>query len=351
MTRSATTDPRILVVDLRAGAPVWALPDAVARAIRDGAPPGWEVRIVDAPTVSDGDGGAPPSAEALDGVRDAEAYFGFGMSRPLFAAAPRLRWIHTAAAGVGSLLYEELAASDVTLTNSAGIYAVPMAESVLAGVLALLRGLDIAIDRQRQRVWDKSPFIGAASPIREMRDCRALIVGTGGIGTALAERLTALGARCTGVRRRPALGPPPGFAAVHPPDALDELLPVHDLLVLAAPATAETRALVTAERLNRLPIGAIVVNVGRGTLLDEDALAEGVAAGRLRGAVLDVFREEPLPAGSPLWSLPSVLITPHVSGVSPLGFWPRELALFMDNWHHWSRGEPLRNAVDKAAGY
>jgi phosphoglycerate dehydrogenase-like enzyme len=348
---TATGDGPLLVVDLAAAAPVWNLPADAAARIRESAPPGWRVEVLCAPTVSDGDGGAPPSEEAMRAVAGAEAYFGYGIAPPLFAAARRLRWVHTAAAGVGSTLFPAMRASEVTVTNSAGIYAVPMAETVLGGLLWLLRGLDLAMGAQRRGAWDKAPFTGEGSPLREVAECRPLIVGTGGIGSELARRLTALGATCTGIRRRPALGAPEGFARVAPPDALDAELPLHDVLVLAAPATEETRELVTAARLDRLPWGAIVVNVARGALLDEDALAARVAAGRLRGAVLDVFRREPLPAESPLWGLASVVVTPHVSGVSPRAFWRRELDLFIDNWHRFARGEPMRNVVDKAAGY
>jgi phosphoglycerate dehydrogenase-like enzyme len=344
-------DPRRLVVDLFAAAPQWSLPEHAVDELRRAAPPGWEARVVRALTVSDGDGATAPSAEALEAIRDADAYAGYGISRPLFLAAPRLRWVHSAAAGVGSVLFPEMLASDVVVTNSAGVHAAPMAETVVGGLLFLLRGLDIAVVRQRERRWDKAPFVGADSPLRELSECRALIVGAGGIGGAVARRLTALGAWCTGIRRRPERGVPEGFAEVAGADALDALLPRHDILVVAAPATPATRALVTADRLDRLPRGAIVANVARGSLLDEEALAARVAAGRLRGAVLDVFGREPLPEDSPLWALPSVLITPHVSGVSPRGFWRRELELLVDNWHRFASGRPLRNVVDKGAGY
>jgi phosphoglycerate dehydrogenase-like enzyme len=342
---------RRLAVDLSATAPQWALTDAGADELRAAAPPDWDVEVVRAPTVSDGDGGAAPSTAAVAAIRDAEVYFGYGISRPLFASARRLRWVHSAAAGVGGLLFPEMRDSDVVVTNSAGVHATPIAEHVVGGVLYLLRQLDVAVAQQRAGRWDKEPFVGAQSRVRELGEARALIVGTGGIGGAVAQRLTALGARCTGVRRRPERGAPPGFGQVAGMAELDSLLPTHDLLVLAAPATAETRELVTATRLDLLPAGAIVVNVARGSLVDEAALTERVASGRLRGAVLDVFRDEPLPRESALWNLRSVLVTPHVSAVSPRGFWRRELALFIDNWHRYVGGVPLRNVVDKRAGY
>lgn len=342
---------RRLVVDLSASAKQWSLPELGADEIRKEAPAGWTVDVVSAPTVADGDGGQPPSEAALSAIRSAEAYFGYGVSRPLFFAARQLKWIHSAAAGVGSLLFEEMLRSDIVITNSAGVHAVPIAEYVVGGILHLLRSFDIAIEQQRKKVWDKDPFVGRESRMREMADCRVVIVGAGGLGRAVAERLAALGARCSGIRRNPGKGTPPGFDRVEGPDSLASLAGGCDVLVITAPATSLTRNLVTGDILDSLSSSAVVVNVSRGSLLDEEALAARIAAGRLRGAVLDVFREEPLPSESPLWTLPGVLITPHVSGVSHVGFWRRELALFFDNWHRYAGGRPLRNVVDKTAGY
>lgn len=338
-------------MDLAAASVNWALTPAAEAAIRASAPTGWEVRCVRATTVSDGDGGAGPSREALDAIREAEVYFGFGISRPLFLEARALKWVHSAAAGVGGALFEEMRVSDIPLTNSAGIHGPPIGEHVVGGVLYFLRMFDVAVARHRAGKWDKEPFVGPSGRIRELADTRVLVVGAGGLGRAIATRLTALGARCTGLRRRPGLGVPDGFDRVAGLDALDAELPMADVLVLTVPLTSATRGLMTAERLDRLPREAIVVNVARGALLDEDALASSLASGRIRGAVLDVFAEEPLPRTSPFWGLESVLLTPHVSAVSPARFWEREVALFADNWHRYVRGEPLRNLVDKQSGY
>lgn len=342
---------QLLVVDLAARSKNWALTSEGERRIVDGAPPGWQVRVVHSPTSSDGDGPPRPSDEVLDAIRDADVYFGFGIPRVLFLEAKRLRWVHSAAAGVGSALYPEMVRSDVAFTNSAGIHAIPIAEYVVGGILHFLRGFDFSIDQQRRSEWNKTPFVRLDSVLREMDSVRALIVGTGGIGSAVAERLTALGAQCTGVRRRVDLGPPLGFLRVVPLDQLERVLPSHNVVVLAAPLTGQTAGLLTAERLDLLPANAIVVNVARGALLDEAALVPRVRDGRLRGAVLDVFREEPLDETSELWQLRQVLLTPHVSPVSPGRFWPRQLDLFLDNWHRFDTGKPLRNLVDKQAGY
>lgn len=342
---------RLLVVDLAAASRNWALPDAARDRLLSAAPAEWRVHVVESPTSSDGDGPPRPSDEVMEAIPEAEVYFGFGMPAALFDAARRLRWVHSAAAGVGSALAGPLRTSDVLFTNSAGVHAIPIAEYIVAGVLHFVRGLDYAADQQRRSEWNKAPFVAPDAPLREMDSVRALIVGAGGIGTAAAVRLSALGARCTGVRRRVALGAPDGFERVTGLDALEAELPHHDVVVLAAPLTEETRQLLSAERLDLLPANAIVVNVSRGALLDEDALADRIAAGRLRGAVLDVFAREPLAPTSALWQLRSVLITPHTSPVSPGRFWPRQMDLFLDNWSRYADGRPLRNLVDKNAGY
>jgi phosphoglycerate dehydrogenase-like enzyme len=317
----------------------------------DARPDGWRAHIVRAETSSDGDGPREPSAESMDAIRAAEAYFGFGVPRPLFLEGKKLRWVHSAAAGVGNALFPEMVASDVKLTNSAGVHAVPIAEYVVAGVLHFFRGLDVGLSQQREAVWDKRFFVSDESPVREVGGSHVLIVGAGGIGSEVALRLTSLGAVCVGVRRRPERGAPEGFSRVVGPASLESELPAADVVVLATPLTAESKGLMTSERLKQLKPGAILVNVARGALVDEAALADALRQGRLRGAVLDVFREEPLASTSELWQLRSVLLTPHISPVSPGRFWPRALDVFCDNWRRYDRGEPLRNLVDKQAGY
>jgi phosphoglycerate dehydrogenase-like enzyme len=338
-------------VDLAATSVNWALTPEGAARIRTEAPSGWEVAVVRAPTSSDGDGPPRGSDETLSLVPDAEVYFGFGITPDVFRAGRKLRWVHSAAAGVGNVLKSGIADSDVALTNSAGIHGPPIAEFIVAGVLHFLRGLDVAIAQQRRSEWSKAFFVADDSPLRELSDCRVLIVGAGGLGSETARRLSCLGATCVGVRRRPQLGAPEGFSRVVGPAGFDDELGAADILVLAAPLTADTSELMTRARLARLPRGAIVVNVARGAMLDENALADMLREGGLRGAVLDVFREEPLATTSRLWQLPNALVVPHVSPVSPGRFWPRQLDLFLDNWRRYVNGTPLRNLVDKQAGY
>lgn len=343
--------PRRLVVDLRSRSAAFRLPDAVEAQFISATPVGWETTVVAAVTDSFGDGAQAPSGESLRAIADAEVYLGYGMPKPLFAAAKRLQWVQTAAAGVASLLFPEMLASGVVITNGAGLYGPPIAEHVLAGVLHFLRAFDIAGELQRRNEWNSSIFSTDGARVREVNECCALVVGTGGIGREVAQRFSALGARVIGVRRNPAKGVPPGFQRVVGLDGLDAELPTTDILVLAAPLTSETRTLLTAERLARLPEGAIVCNVSRGALVDEPALVAALQGGRLRGAVLDVFAKEPLASDSPLWHLPRVLQTPHVAGVSTRRFWERLVGLFVDNWARYREGRPLRNLVDKQTGY
>ncbi len=356
---SQASAPRTLVVDLNARARRWALDPASAARVRAAAPAGWAVQVVGSHAVSDGDGGGAIAPELAAAIAGAEAYFGFGFSAALLEAAPALRWVQSGAAGVGSVPRAAMQARGMTLTNAAGVMAIPIAEHVVGGVLHFLRGFDVAAVQQRAATWDRGPWVEPAAGAldvrpRELGECRVVIVGVRGIGAAVAERCAAFGATCVGVRRSARAPVPPGFAQTVATDALDDVLRTADVVVLAAPATRETRELLDRRRIGMLPEGAIVVNIGRGSLIDEPALVEALAGagrGRLRGAVLDVFAEEPLPAASPLWGMSNVLITPHVSATSPGRFWSRMLPLFLDNWTRWDRGEPLRNVVDLAAGY
>ena len=327
------------------------MPAPVGARIAAAAPTGWSVAVIKADTDSFGDGAQAPSAESMQAIVDAEAYLGFGMPMPLYAAARQLKWIHSATAGVASILSPEVRASDVIITNSAGLYGPPIAEHVLGGVIYLLRAFDIAGTLQRETRWDTSVFATTAARVREISECRVLVLGAGGIGSEVARRFTMLGADVTGIRRNVTKGIPEGFArVVGLPDA-DAELPRADILVLAAPLTEHTRTFLNAERLAMLPEGAIVCNVARGALLDEGALIVALERGRIRGAVLDVFAREPLASDSPLWHFPQVLLTPHVAGVSPGRFWDRLTTLFLDNWARYRSGEPLRNLVDQQAGY
>jgi len=341
--------PRRLVINLRDRRPIWAIPPWAVDEIRAALPDGWECVVVDAHADGTGDGrGASP--QAVEAARGAEVYLGWGVPREVLAAAgPSLRWAHSASAGVGGVLYPEMAASPVILTNSAGTYAEPIADTVLAMILHFARGLDFAVRAQAGRRWDRSPWIGADAPVRELAESTVGLIGLGGIARAVARRTAALGMRVVAVRRSSSDGPP-GVEVLAGEGALDRLLALSDYLVVTVPRTGETEGMIGARELARLPAGAVVINVSRGDVIDQDALVDALRGGRLRGAGLDVFRREPLEPDSALWTLPNTLLLPHVSGTSH-GFWRRETGLITGNIRRYLAGGPLLNTVDKQAGY
>ena len=343
---------RRAVIDLRSTAAAFRMPDAVGERFRAEAPAGWEAVVIASNSDALDPASQGPSAEALAAVADAEVYFGWGMPASLFAAARQIKWVQTALAGTGAVLaIPEMRDGPCLFTNAAGVYGPPIAETVLAGVLHLTRGLDIAESSRDARAWNSRAFGASDAFIREIGELRVLVVGAGGLGTEIGTRFAALGATVVGLRRTPSKGCPPCFVRMAGLDAIDAELPQADVVVLSAALTEETRNALDARRLALLPAGAIVVNVSRGTLVDEAALIAALESGRLRGAVLDVFTREPLASDSPLWQLRQVILTPHVSGVSPRRLWDRLSALFLGNWHAYAAGQPLKNVVDKALGY
>lgn len=340
---------RRLVLDLRAQRPVWRVTPEVVAAVRGALAPDWEVVEIAAPINSDGDGSGG-SAEAVAAVRGAEIYLGFGLPPAVIdAGRASLRWAHTCTAGVGAIL-ERLRGSQITLTNSAGIHAEPIADWVLAAIGHFARSFDVLVRAQAERRWAQGMFGDRTVRVRELSRLRVGIYGLGGIGNAVARRALALGMRVAGVRRRPAKGGPPGVAWVGGPEDLGRLAAESDVLVIAAPRTTGTDGAVDRAVLARLLPGAIVINVSRGALLDTDALLDVLDHGTLRGAALDVFATEPLPPEHPLWAHPRVLVSPHVSPVTD-HFWEREAALILENLGRYLAGSPLVNVVDKDAGY
>ncbi|HEV8398385.1 MAG TPA: NAD(P)-dependent oxidoreductase [Gemmatimonadales bacterium] len=319
-------------------------------AIRAALGNGWEVVEVQVPAASDGDGGSG-SLESIAATRGAEIYLGYGVpSGVVDAGRPTLRWVHTGTAGVGSSL-PQLRGTEIVLTNSAGIHAEPIADWVIAAIAYFARGLDHMLDAQALGRWAKDEFTDLSLPVRELRDLRVGILGLGGIGGAVARRALALGMSVASVRRHATRGGgEPGIRWVGPLDELPRLAAESDCLVIAAPHTGATAGVVSRRVLERLPRHAIVVNVSRGSLLDEAALLELIDAGQLRGAALDVFGMEPLPADHPFWGHPRVLVSPHVSAVTHR-FWERETALILENIKRYLAGARLVNVVDLEAGY
>jgi phosphoglycerate dehydrogenase-like enzyme len=249
--------------------------------------------------------------------------------------APSLRWVHIHSAGADRPVYQRLRARGVQVSTSSGANASVVAHSALAGVLALARHLPQLWQAQRERRW--SPLIASGLP-RDLEGQHAVLVGWGPIGQEIGRLLRAFGLRVTVVRQqdRPA---GEGFATVACA-RLHAVLPQADWLLLACPLTDATRGLIDATALALLPPSARLVNVARGELVDEAALVAALQSGRLAGAFLDVFAHEPLPADSPLWSLPNVIATPHSAGFSD-GNAARVQRLFLDNLRRFCAGQPL----------
>jgi phosphoglycerate dehydrogenase-like enzyme len=325
------------------------MPPDGAATLRRALGEGWDVIEIAAPVSSDGDGGSG-SPEAVAAVRGAEIYVGFGVPPGVVAAGREtLRWVHSCTAGIGAGL-AAVRGSGILLTNSAGVHAEPIADWVLAALAYFAKGLDHVVHAQTEQRWIQGSFGDRSIRVRELADLRVGILGLGGIGSAVARRAMALGMRVAGLRRRPERGGPQGLAWVGGRSDLSRLAAESDALVIAAPRTAETDAAVGGDILSQLPAGAVVINVSRGALLDEQALLARLDAGALRGAALDVFAIEPLPAEHPFWSHPRVLVSPHVSPVTDR-FWEREVGLILENTRRYLAGSSLVNQVDLDAGY
>ncbi|TYC98877.1 D-2-hydroxyacid dehydrogenase [Arthrobacter echini] len=282
-------------------------------------------------------------ARALDGADVLYLWDFFSGALPAaWHAADSLQWLHCAAAGVDRLLFPELVASDVVVTNAHGVFDQPMAEYVLGAVLHAAKGFGPLRDQQSQRDWIWREG-------RNIAGTRALVVGTGSIGRHTARLLRAVGIRVEGVGRV-ASEHDDDFGRVHAAADLARVVGDVDWLVLVAPLTPATENLIDADVMGALPESAVLINVGRGRLLDEEALVARLRDGTLAGAVLDTFAVEPLPPDNPLWSLPSVLITPHMA--SNADSWLDDLAAqFERNLRLWLAGEPLPGVVDKVLGY
>ncbi|HZA09193.1 D-2-hydroxyacid dehydrogenase [Mycobacterium sp.] len=258
---------------------------------------------------------------------------------PLLRRTDELVWVHAASVGVNRLICPEL--GSVTLTNSRGVFDTAIAEWVIAAVLAHVKGLRETWTQQRTSTW-RHRITG------RLAGTRAAVVGTGSIGRAIADRLARLDVLVTLVGRT--ADDDPLFGTIGSSDDLVTIAADVELLILAVPLTPATTALIGADVLAALGPCGFVVNVGRGPTIVESDLVDALRAGTIAGAALDVFEVEPLPVHSPLWSLPNVLVSPHMSG-DYAGFEIDMMTVFVDNLARWLRGEPLRNVVDPAVGY
>ncbi len=318
--------------------------------IREAAP---GARIVMVSTEGHADGPLDDVEVLLRGYLTAETF------DRVVARTPRLRWVHSASAGVERVLTPASRERGLVITNARGVFSRPIAEYVLLMVLAVSRRLPQLLELQRERTWQ--PLEGA-----ELRDVTIGIAGYGSIGRTVAALAAPFGARILAVRRRPGQGggvaadeavldgdavlPPARVDRILGPDELPALVAESDFVVLAMPLTPETEEVVDAHLLARFKPGSWLINVARGRLVDERALLRALEQGPLGGAVLDAFREEPLPPDSPFYDRPNVIVTPHTSWSSGRVL-DRSVGLFCENLRRYSRGQPLLNVVDPAAGY
>jgi phosphoglycerate dehydrogenase-like enzyme len=294
-----------------------------------------------------------PTYEQLDAeIEDTGILVGFSLRPEQFRRARMLKWMHCTAAGVGHLMFPEVRASGITLTNASGVHSIPMAEHIVGMLLAVARHFPSAVRYHaarrwaQQEIWDETVFGGRP---RELHGQTVLFVGFGEIGRESARRLKPLGVRIWAVTRS-GRGDASLAERILPASQLEEVLHLADYVIVAAPETPETHHLIGARELAAMKPTAILVNVARGTLIDEQALVECLQCQAIAGAALDVTAHEPLPPESPLWTLDNVFLTPHISSVSE-HLWERQTELLMDNLRRWFSGEPLRNRVDLSRGY
>jgi phosphoglycerate dehydrogenase-like enzyme len=315
--------------------PMWSLPDAQVDRIRQALP---DVDVV----------AARDYQAAHDAIRDVDVALAPRMRTETLAVAQRLAWIHTTAVGVGWLPLSDLRARSIPVTNSRGLHAGILAEHAIAMLLGLRRQFPLAAERRQSREWAQEEI--AAISIPRLEDTTVLVVGLGEIGARVARMAAALGMQVIGARRDLKRDPPVGVSRVISVSGVGDVLPTVDAVILAVPHTPEVGVVLDAAAIARLKPGAMVINVARGTLVDEAALAEALHAGRLGGAGLDVFAQEPPPGDSPLWTTPRTILTPH-TGALDGDYWTSAVDFFLDNWERFITGEPLQNLVDLDRGY
>jgi phosphoglycerate dehydrogenase-like enzyme len=289
---------------------------------------------------------AEDEAGVAKNIATADGAYGW-MPSPLLARAEKLRWLQSPqAAPAAGYYHPALIAHPVVVTNMREIFNDHIGAHIMAFVLAFARGLHFYIPQQLRREWTKPP---EDTGVVDLPSSTALIVGAGGIGAEAARLLSAFGATVLATDARRA-SPPPGVAELHPPEALDDLLPRADFVILTVPHTPATEGFFNRARFARMKPSAFFINIGRGMTTRLDDLVEALRGEKIAGAALDVFEIEPLPENHPLWTMPNVLITPHMAGYGP-HLNERRYAILRDNLHAMISGGALRNVVDKAAWF
>ena len=266
--------------------------------------------------------------------------------REWLASFPRLKWFQQFYAGADWLSQNPAAvAAPWVMTNARGVHPIQITEHVFAGVLAFARQLPKALEQQRARTWDSA----AMADVFELHDKTLLVIGVGAIGERIARVGAAFGMNPIGIRRSHAAAEPP-FTRMYQQDGLHVALPEADVVVSAAPLTPETENMIDEAEMAMMKPGAVIVNIGRGGTINEPALLAALNEGRIRGAMLDVFEQEPLPGDAPHWHTKNLIITPHTAGDTPR-YYERTFDIFFDNLERFTAGVELRNVVDKQLGY
>jgi len=282
-------------------------------------------------------------------IADADIAISWSLRGEQIKVAKKLRWIHSTAAAVHQLMTPELRASDVVVTNARDVHGPVVAEHAIALAFALAKRLPQAARHQQQKHWAQHDLWNAQPRPRELSGATITIVGMGGIGRPLAKLAKSLGMRVVGVREHPERGSEVADA-MFGFDSLDEALREADFVVLAVPVTERTHHLMNVARLAQLRPQAYLINVGRGVLIDEDALVQALLQKSFAGAALDVTTKEPLSDDSPLWHMENVFITPHIAGLTER-MWERHYVHYTENLRRYLAGEPLLWVVDKERGY
>ena len=273
----------------------------------------------------------------------------FAQLDSLLPQAPRLRWIQSASVGVEPVISPGLRSSDIVLTNAREVHGPVVAEHVIALIFALAKKIPDAVRLQQKHEWGQQRMWDELPRVREIAGATLGLIGLGSIGSAVAKSAKGLGMRVIAVREHPQKGSA-GADAVFGPAQIDDLFRESDYVVLAAPVTSQTNAIANANRLALMKPDACLVNVARGQLVDEVALASVLRAKKIGGAALDVFPKEPLAAESPLWDVPGLLVTPHTAALTEK-LWERHYALFSENLRRYLSGAELLGIVDKRKGY
>ena len=282
-------------------------------------------------------------------IVDAEIAIAWSIRPAQVSAAKNLRWIHSPAAAVHQLMFPEFVNSEIILTNAREVHGPVVAEHVIALIFALAKKIPESALLQQKHVWGQQILWDELPRVREVAGATVGIVGLGSIGRAVARSARALGMKVIAMREHPEKGSE-GADVVFGPAQIGEIFRQADYIVLAVPVTDGTKAIANAERLALKKPGACLINVGRGPLVDEPALAAALREKTIGGAALDVFPKEPLPADSPLWDVPNLLITPHTAALTDK-LWERHYALFSENLRRYLGGQPLLAVVDKQKGY